>query len=461
MTDSAARLQRLLGGAALAGLRLRLRRHFERGAELTGAGPRLGGLSAAEHAALATLMGSSPHFTASMQVDIAAIDAALQRAGIAASLRAALEQLDGPITHLATARAAAQMRWSGVLTGCVHPGLAQWLALPAGLGLLKRLARQDAAQAANLIAAADAVLQRLPAAGITRAELAAQTLGDAHALDTGRATATLVLAAWRLAQQVSEPDAALDLVVIDEVSEAEARGDVDVDVAETETEAEADAPAPAAVMRRDAHAREVWANAGVLVNELARPALFLNLPLHTDTLNTSALAAAGEPTFISLRQLLRAPPAWAVHGRTVFVCENPNLVAMAADRWGARCAPLVCTEGMPAAAQRVLLGHLAACGARLRYHGDFDWPGVLIANHVLRVHGATPWRIGAGDYLAALEGAARPGQRLRGAPVTASWDAALTTVMQFHDMALAEEGLAASLLDDLGPSGIRRTESVP
>ena len=449
MTDTTSRLQRLLGGAALASLRLRLRRHYERGAEPAGTGVipavtslRLGALAAPEHAALATLMGRAPHFTASMQVDIAAIDSALQRAGLAASLRGALEQLDGPIAHTATARAAAQARWAHAVAGCVHPGLLTWLAMPAGLGLLKRLARQDAAHAARLIEAADAVLRRLPAAGIARSQLAAQTLGDAHALDTGRATATLVLAAWRLAQPVSERGEAVDVPSVDDALVSDA--DADADAAAIAAKA-----SPATAPLRESRAREVWASAGVLVNELARPALFLNLPL---VCATTALAAAGEPTFISLRQLLRTPPAWAVRGRSVFVCENPNLVAMAADRWGALCAPLVCTDGMPAAAQRVLLQQLTAGGAQLRYHGDFDWPGVLIANHVLRVHGASPWRLRETDYLAALEHAARPGQRLSGAAVTAAWDAALTTAMQCHDTALAEEGLATDLLDDLAPS---------
>ena len=33
--------------------------------------------------------------------------------------------------------------------------------------------------------------------------------------------------------------------------------------------------------------------------------------------------------------------------RTVFVCENPSVVAAAADRLGRRCRPLLCTEGSP------------------------------------------------------------------------------------------------------------------
>ncbi len=46
--------------------------------------------------------------------------------------------------------------------------------------------------------------------------------------------------------------------------------------------------------------------------------------------------------------------------------------------------------------------HLAAAvtqgGGELRYHGDFDWPGVAIAGSVMRRHGARPWRMSAADY---------------------------------------------------------------
>ena len=409
------RLQRLLGGAPLAELRQRLRRHFQRATP--GAAPailRLGALGAHEHAALAALLGRPPRFSSSMQVDIEAIDAALRGSGIAPTLRAALEQLDGPIVHLATARADTQARWSAVVAGCRHAGLAQWLQSPAGLGLLKRLVRQDADAAARLRDRADAVLERLPAGGLPRAQLAAQTLGGAHALDTGQATATLVLAAWRQQGEGPAPE--------DRVESP-------------------DTP-------REGRARDVWASAGVLVNELARPVLFLNLNLFAPH-DERRMPALGEPGYASLRMLLRTPKAWAVTDREVYICENPNLLAIAADQLGCHCAPLVCTDGMPSAAQRVLMTQLTKAGARLLYHGDFDWPGLQIANHVMRSYGARPWRFGAVDYERAAACAPRPGHRLAGTPVTASWDAALTPMMQSHGMAIAEEGLAASLMQDL------------
>jgi len=192
-------------------------------------------------------------------------------------------------------------------------------------------------------------------------------------------------------------------------------------------------------------ARDIWAGAGVLVNQLARPALFLNLPVNS----ASGGGRTGEPSYLSLRSLLRSPPAWDVAGRRVFVCENPNLVAIAADRWGDDCAPLVCTDGMPAAAQRTLLSQLATAGAQLCYHGDFDWPGLRIGNHVMRQHNAGPWRFRATDYLAAIQAASGLTQRLDGRAVHASWDDGLTAAMQEHGIAIAEEAVTSQLLADL------------
>ncbi|ALK09630.1 TIGR02679 family protein [Blastochloris viridis] len=417
-----ARLQRLLGGEHLAALRKRLRRRFERHAfDAAVESFRVDRLTAQEHAALAALLGRPQRYSGSLQIDLRVLDAAFQNAGIAASLRDALEQLDGPITHLANARLARQTLWSDVVAGCDHPGLVELLQTPAGIGLIKRLARQNAATAVELCRRAEAVLQRLPAQGLTRSQLAADVLGDAHALDSGQATAALVLAVLRrLAPQSRDGD----------------------DDAQIDAAANGSFERNASVER----AREIWARAGILVNELARPVLFLNLPTRGPQ---NDHRPTGEPSYASLRSLLRARPAWDVANRTVYVCENPNLVAIAADHWGSDCAPLVCTEGMPAAAQRCLLLQLSEAGARLRYHGDFDWPGLHIGNQLMREHRAEPWRFSAADYAAAAAKISRFGQPLQGKPVTAHWDGALTTAMQQYRVAIPEEFLADSLLQDL------------
>jgi uncharacterized protein (TIGR02679 family) len=411
------RLKRLLGADHLASLRKRLRRRFERAPlERPIDHIRIGGLAAEEHAALASLIGRPQRYSGSMQIDVGLVDAALQRSGIASSLCDALERLDGPIDNLAATRLRLENLWSSVIDGCSHPDLIAFLRDPEGIGLLKRLARQDSLVAAELCRGAEAVLRHLPANGVARSQLSAQALGDAHALDDGEPIATIVLAIQRRLVPAMGADRL---------------------TGSTPT------PQRDGVIERT---RDTWARAGVLVNELARPVLFLNLS--TKSSETDCWRR-GEPAYLSLRALLRSPPSWDVAGRKIYVCENPNLLAIAADRLGCDCAPLVCVEGMPAAAQQSLLSQLAQAGARLCYHGDFDWPGLRIANYVMRGFGAVPWRFGATDYEAALRTAPSLGHSLKGKPVEASWDAALAAAMEHYRISIAEEALAASLLQDL------------
>ncbi|WP_267881538.1 DUF2399 domain-containing protein [Streptomyces sp. NRRL WC-3725] len=32
------------------------------------------------------------------------------------------------------------------------------------------------------------------------------------------------------------------------------------------------------------------------------------------------------------------------------------------------------------------------------YHGDFDWPGIALANRIIHRYGVQPWRMGAEEY---------------------------------------------------------------
>lgn len=411
------RLLSLLGGDALALLRKKLRQGFERNPERSTLTLRLDQFDATAQEALYQLSGQKRRAVQTLTLDIAQLDEALRAAGLADSLRDALERLDGPIVSAAQRKAALQMRWENAIAqvdACAL--LRDWLATDAALSRLKRMSDPD--RAPTLLAEADRVLRALPAQGQPRAQLAAQQLGDAHALDNTRPLARLVLAVWRHHEQQRNPSAALD------------------------DDEEEDQPSQDGQERQ----RDVWARAGILVNELARPALFLNLPLAEAE---SPLARPGEPSYISLRQLVRSPPAWAVNGRIVYLSENPNVLAIAANRLGARCAPLMCTEGMPAAAQRILLDRLHDAGAQLRYHGDFDWPGIRIANFVLRRWRALPWRMGSRDYESAVRSATGLLHTLSGAPVDADWDPLLAIAMQDHGTAIAEEAVTEALLADL------------
>ncbi len=431
------RVERLLGGADLAGLRLRLRRAVERGINgATGQSLLLTELSATEREALALLTGRPTGPARSARIDLARLGATLRAAGIAGSLREVLEQIDGPIVSRTDARAATRLAWSGVCASTGHDArLHDWLQSPGATTLLKRLTRQDVVAAGHLLAGADTVLRRLPAAGMARAQLAAQTLGNAHALDAGQPTASVVLAAWRHCEAGAAPATGVAAPPSEsDDDDADPTDDLDTQRAP------------------DERARDVWARAGVLVNELARPALVLNLPALAQS---GAWWSAGEPAYLSLRQLLRAQPQWSVRDIPVFVCENPNLLAIAADRLGAHCAPMVCTEGMPAAAQRTLLTQLAQAGARLHYHGDFDWPGIHIANHVLRTWQARPWRLAAADYEAAANDAPHARRDLADTGPDAAWDNLLAPAMRRHGLAIAEEAVAAALLEDLQRMRVR------
>lgn len=413
------RLQRLLGGTELLRLRERLRRHFERADDGVAVADmvELTQLSAAEREALALLTGRSPRNTRSVRIDIAQLDLALRDAGVADSLRLALETIDGPIMSRKAIEAGIRSEWAWILTlNYRHDGLRGWLQAPAALGRLKRLSKQKPETARRLLDRADTVLQRLPANGTARSQLAAETLGNAHALDNTEPTAAIVVSAWRYMENAAaRPNGQRSM---------NGYGD--------------DAP------QTNERIRDIWARAGVLVNELARPALFLNVPV-SDTIK----GTPGEPTYASLRELVRTPPAWDVHGKTVFVCENPNLVAIVADRLGHASAPMVCTDGMPAAAQRTLLTQLAQAGAQLTYHGDFDWPGLHIGNQMVQIWEVRPWRFSARDYEASVKNAAPLRHQLGGTMIRACWDEALAPAMQHHNIAIAEEVVVAELLEDL------------
>lgn len=410
------RLVRLLGGPELADLRRRMRGFYER-APVDGAVSvmRITRLTREEHEAVSLLVGAPARFARSAGVDVARVDALLQEAGVAASLRDALEQLDGPIRHLRAIKAAQEQAWLEVKAiGAALPQIGSWIGAPDALGLVKRLSHQDAAQACQLLRSAGAVLEHLPASGLPLSQLAAEALGQAHGLDSGEPVAAIVLAVLRKRQ----PTLAREMPEDDQ---------------------------DATAVQRDERARDLWARAGVLVNELARPALALNLPVA----GLGTHGPAGEPAYFSLRGLVRTSMTWSVRDRAVYVCENPAVVAIAADELGEECAPLVCTDGMPAAAQRVLLTQLVEAGARLLYHGDFDWPGLRIANHVMAAYQASPWRMSHLDYSRAVEGAPPRRGAMDGVHVLATWDPALTAAMRHHGICVEEEAVVKNLLIDL------------
>jgi uncharacterized protein (TIGR02679 family) len=160
-------------------------------------------------------------------------------------------------------------------------------------------------------------------------------------------------------------------------------------------------------------------------------------------------ADLGLVTHLTMHELDRAGPvAFAASGRTVFVCENPQVLQAAAN---ARTeTPLLCLSGNPASVGTRLLRSLITMGSSVRYHGDFDWPGVAIAGRVIAL-GASPWRMSADNYTTA---AARLDADhvvvLTGRPTSTTWDPALATAMSARGLAVHEELVLPDLLADLG-----------
>jgi uncharacterized protein (TIGR02679 family) len=413
------RLQRLLGGDELRWLVERARARLERGLPLDGT-VTLEGATEAQRRAVARLLGRPAGRGASLGVSLPAVEAVLRSAGLAPDLGIAVQALSGPVTDRAAERAAAERRWSALLAVAEQaagrrPKLAPWVEWLRVTGLLRRLAGGDPERAGELVGQAVAVVDLLPASGQPLSVVAAAGAGDGHLLDPEQPLATLVLRAAALIGGVPPGDG------------AEWR-------------------------------RTVWASVGVLAGELTNPVLTLNLPGDPHTVTGRALgvwAASGQPVHLTARQLLRDPPDLsALQGRRVFVCENPSVVAEAANRLGTASAPLICANTHPGGAATVLLRQLGTASARLRYHGDFDWPGITIANGIVARFGARPWRLDAGAYRSA---ATEAGPRLRGNPVNATWDPTLTQAMRELGVKVEEEQVLDDLLADLAePHSERR-----
>jgi uncharacterized protein (TIGR02679 family) len=140
----------------------------------------------------------------------------------------------------------------------------------------------------------------------------------------------------------------------------------------------------------------------------------------------------------------------------VRICENPVVVATAADELGARCQPLVCVGGQPSAAGWRLLELLAVSGADFDYHGDFDWGGVRIARAVRDKVNWRPWWYDHQAYEAAVSAVhpLTPLGELVGEPAATPWDPELAAAMRCRNVRIEEELTLDALLQDLNPQRI-------
>lgn len=236
----------------------------------------------------------------------------------------------------------------------------------------------------------------------SRVELGARLAGDAHALDQDRLLHHVVLRGL-----------------------AAALG----------------APLPEGAAQREA----LWGGFGVEPDLLSRTCLVWGWEPDGSSPVEARLATAargGDPIHVTAWDLRRLrPSAFAGPGR-VLVCENPRVIEAIAEA-SAQAWTLICTSGEPNLVVGAVLAGFAEAGAELRYHGDFDWPGIAIANRVVARFGARPLLMSAEDYLAALRSDGRP---LLGAEVDASWDPELAAAMRFHGRAVHEESVLEALL---------------
>jgi uncharacterized protein (TIGR02679 family) len=403
------RVEAVLGAPELAWLVERLRARIERGRPLTGSVSRRGA-SVAERAAVARLLGRPVRGGDALTLRLEDLDAEMADAGVAPDLKVAVELLTGPLRDRVSEQTHAQDRVDTTmasLRAAPHAGAGWYEAWIAGLiteGTLTRLERRGDLRLATQAAT---VLGWLPADGtLALPVLAERALGDTKALSR-TPLARLVLRALAI---------------------------------------RAGTPPPQALTSE----RATWASAGVVVDHQASHVHVLNLRCHEDHLIARWLreaAQVGLPFRLTLHQM----SAWPLTptGSDLFVCENPAVLRTASSELDARCAPLVCTEGIPSAACLRLLDASALAGVRIHWHADLDWTGLRTTTEAVRRFGARPWRMTLDAYRVGLaRGESEP---LRGPSSDSPWDVALAAELRHHGRAVMEERVVADLLSDLRP----------
>ncbi|QDY78089.1 TIGR02679 family protein [Streptomyces qinzhouensis] len=400
------------------GIRQRLESN---GVQATGS-LRLTALNAQERNDLSLLLGK-PLTGTTVTVRLDLLDARLRASAAGLGLRETLEELGPPLTDRRAVRADMAARreqvWSSLASSLDASPLSgrEWarrwydLLRRAGVpgGVAPEAAVRTLQQAVHVLTA---LLGPERNGALGRGELAAMVTGSAHGLDDGTWLARLVQRGVALAHGTEVPDDA-------------------------------------------AGRRALWRLVSITPDEVSSTVLVYGLRPDGEGWRERALRERAEQhaeAHLTPRDLhglhgLRLPA-----GTLIRICENPRVVEAAAD---AACVhPLVCTSGSAATVVLTLLDALAATGCRFAYHGDFDWPGIALANRVMRRYEALPWRMGAVDYehLAARNQAEGiPQLALDGRPVSADWDPELAPAMIALGVALHEEATLELLVADLSP----------
>lgn len=369
-------------------------------------------LSRDEQEGIANLLALPTLPETTVRIPLDRLEGALLGSRLQAGLREVLEALGGPLGNRREERLQEEREekafWEAARKNPAAaniPCFEEWLGDLKSYGLLSRVGKREAK---DLLGAAVAILSRLPEKDIDRSVLAAEVTKDSHALDTGERLNGIVVRALVRMVGLSE------------------------------------------IPRSAAEERSLWEEVGVVCDSLSSDVLVLGMrSLGTHYLDDYLKASAehGEPAKLTLRQLSDFHPTVSA-GTVVYVCENPAVVANVADKLGLKSPPIVCTNGVSSTAVMRLLEDLFKGGARILFHGDFDWGGIRIMNRVhARVQGV-PWRFGAEDYEKAI--AKNLGHsELAPRPVQANWDRNLHLAMEKGKKKVYEEQLVGDLLADL------------
>lgn len=364
----------------------------------------------AERTALAGLLGTDRRLGAKRTaVELRRLDAAVRNA-CGLGLIELLEEIGGPLRDRKAEKEEKDTAREALLRAAMASPLhasaewyRDWLA-NARARLTRLVTKGNGRLLTQAVATLELIAARTPgAAPLSLATLAVTTTGDTKALGNDTALSGLVL------------DALAVRAGVDRAVDAEDR-------------------------------RALWEAVDVLPDDVSSRVLVLNLPAEGAGLGEWLTGAArlGVPFQITLHQLTTLPVT--VRVPVAYVCENPTILRQAAGRLGPASPPLLCTEGLPSIAFHRLAEAINAGGGALRYHGDFDWPGIAIADAVIRRHGARPWRMTATDYRAGLGENPRP---LDGRPRPTPWAPDLGPAMIEEGTTVYEETVADHLLDDL------------
>lgn len=365
---------------------------------------RLSGYSPASVRTLTTLIGRPGRKT----VDLALLEKELIRLGVSKDLPGALAALGAPVSPMPAARRAERSRVErGRLAAKAQADTwpeqwaSDWVDEIIRAGLLARRGEDEALLLVHQVRQILDALDDLTDSTFSRVDLAAEVLGSAHALDDGTLLERATVRALAYRQGGSE------------------------------------------LARADP-----WSSIGGHRSLISGAALTWHLPVTSDHSLAQAVAICDELSipFVVTQMALDSAGLGFVSGSDVLLVENPRVLEHAVQIRSSQS--MICGNGNPSMTVRGLVDRLIGDGAVVRYHGDFDAAGIEICER-MRARGVRPWRMTAGDYLDALEGARAAGVRLPIDPTPCGptpWDPDLQDVFNEHRLVVHEERLLQQIV---------------